>query len=336
MMVSMDSAMTGQVISHFRLLDKLGEGGMGEVYRAEDTLLRRIVALKFLTSSNASERSMQARFLREAQAGAGLDHPNICPVYGFEQIGERSFIVMAFVDGAPLSRRMHEGITLREAVEWTIGIGEGLKHAHDYGIVHRDIKAANILISKSGIPRITDFGLAKIQDRSRLTVPGSVMGTISCMAPEQLMAEDADRRTDIWAWGVLFYEMLTGCRPFDRGSVEKTMRAILSEQAPPLNSFEPLLPSDLNWMLQKAMSKSRSERYQHADDFITDLRVARKRLKPEHENLALRPASSGGAPTRSKTLRSASRLPGGLGWPMAITAVLLFGVLVALFVYMLR
>lgn len=189
--------------SHYRLHDKLGQGGMGEVYRAEDTRLRRAVALKFITAS-ASERSARARFLREAQAAAGLDHPNICPVYGFEEADGLPFIVMALIDGTSLARRMGDRITLGAALDWMIGIGEGLKYAHEHGVIHRDIKAGNVLLTNSGTPRITDFGLAIIEDRSRLTAPGSVMGTVQCMAPEQLVGEDADRRTDIWAAGVLF------------------------------------------------------------------------------------------------------------------------------------
>jgi serine/threonine protein kinase len=320
---------------HYRLHDKLGQGGMGEVYRAEDTRLRRTVALKFITA-NASERSTRARFLREAQAAAGLDHPNICPVYGFEEADGLPFIVMALIDGTSLARRMRDGITFGAALDWMIGIGEGLKYAHEHGVIHRDIKAGNVLLTNSGTPRITDFGLAIIEDRSRLTAPGSVMGTVQCMAPEQLVGEDADRRTDIWAAGVLFFEMLTGRNPFLRSSPKDTMRAIMNDPIPAPSALEPAVPADLDRIVGKAMSRSRGERYQHIDDFIVDTRTVRRRLTPEQQQLMLRNPCAEDATTLTMVRQSVARTVTGLGWPLGIAAVIVFFILVALLVQMIR
>ena len=322
--------------SHYRLLEKLGEGGMGEVYRAEDTRLRRTVALKFMTGANASERSTYARFLREAQAAGGLDHPNICPVHGFEEADGVPFIVMALIDGASLARQMRDGITLGEALEWMIGICEGLKYAHEHGVIHRDIKAGNVVLTNSGTPRITDFGLAIIEDRSRLTAPGSLMGTVQCMAPEQLVGEDADRRTDIWAAGVLFFEMLTGRNPFLRSSPKETMHAIVNDPIPAPSGLEPAVPAELDRIVDKAMSRSRSERYQHVDDFIVDIRAVRRRLTPEQQQLTLRNPGASDATTLTMVRQTLARAASGLGGPLGIAAVIVSFILVALLVHMIR
>jgi serine/threonine protein kinase len=306
------------------------------VYRAEDTRLRRTVALKFITGAKVCEKSARARFLREAQAAAGLDHPNICPVYGFEEAEGVPFIVMALIDGTSLARRMRDGITLGEALEWVIGIGEGLKYAREHGVIHRDIKAGNVLLTNSGTPRITDFGLAIIEDRSRLTAPGSVMGTVQCMAPEQLVGEDADRRTDIWAAGVLFFEMLTGRNPFLRSSPQDTMRAIMNDPIPAPSVLEPVLPADLDRIMDKAMSRSRNERYQHLDDFIVDIQAVRRRLTPEQQQLTLRNPCTGDATTLTMMRHAVGRAASGLGGPWGIAAVIVFFILLAWLVHMIR
>jgi serine/threonine protein kinase len=332
-MNSKEKRMTGETISRYRVMEKLGEGGMGAVYRAEDTLLRRTVALKFLNVSSASEAGARARFLREAQAGAVLDHPNICPVYGYEEASGRSFIVMAHVEGTTLARRMREGVALGQALEWMIGIAEGVLYAHGHGIVHRDLKPGNILVANSGIPRITDFGLAKIEDRSRLTAPGALMGTVECMAPEQLMGEDADRRTDVWALGVLFWQMLSGRSPFARGRAQDTMRAILEQPTPALERAG--LPPELDAMVKKATAKSRAERYQHVDDLAADLRATRRRLTAEQEAMELRAIGGEDASTVSRTAMGRV-FQGGVGRWMTIGGAALFVAIVALLVYSFR
>ena len=183
---------------------------------------------------------------------------------------------------------MIEGMTLAQVLDCAIAIGEGLECAHSHGVVHRDIKATNILLTRHGIPKITDFGLAFLENRSRLTLPGTVMGTITAMAPEQLMAEDADRRTDIWAFGVLLYEMLTGRTPFDGPNIQETMQAILHETPRFPHALDPRLPREFAWVFEKVLAKARSERYQHMDDLVTDLRAIRRRLTPEQEAVTIR------------------------------------------------
>ena len=293
--------MIGQTVSHYRILEKLGEGGMGVVYKAEDMKLHRLVALKFLAEAPGKDEELRARFEREAHAAARLDHPNICPVYGLETDGDATFIVMAFVDGPPLGRRIAEGMPLGEALDHAISIAQGLKCAHDHGVVHRDVKAANVILNGQGIPRITDFGLAKVEDRSRLTVPGTIMGTVSCMAPEQVMGEDIDRRADIWSFGVLLYECLTGRRPFQRNSAHETTQAVLAARQAPPTQVEPVLPADLDHIVEKALAKKREERYQHFDDLIVDLRAVRRRLSDAQESHVI-----GGA---AAVERASSELP---------------------------
>jgi serine/threonine-protein kinase len=277
---------TGETIAHYRILEKLGEGGMGVVYKAEDARLRRLVALKFLSATTASDAKAAARFLREAQAGGGLDHPNICRVHGLEEHDGRAFIVMAFVEGESLARRIRAGLRLGEALDIAIQVGEGLRAAHERGIVHRDVKPANILVTPEGVAKITDFGLALVQDRSRLTVPGTVMGTMTTMAPEQLRAEDADPRTDVWALGVVLYEMCTGRLPFVRADAVKLTKAILEEDPLKPSTVHPMLPTDLDGIVEKALAKARDDRYQHVDGLVADLRSLRRTLFFHAANLA--------------------------------------------------
>jgi len=278
--------MTGDTIGHYRVLEKLGEGGMGVVYKAEDTRLRRLVALKFLSARTAPEAQAEARFLREAQAGGGLDHPNVCRVHGLEEHEGRAFIVMAFVEGESLARRIRSGLKLGEALDIAIQVGEALKAAHERGILHRDVKPANILVGAEGTAKLTDFGIAFVRDRSRLTLPGTVMGTLTYMAPEQLRAEDADPRTDIWALGVVLYEMCAGRLPFDRADAVKLTKAILEEDPLKPSAIHPMLTQEFDEIVEKALAKAREDRYQHLDGLVADLRSLRRRLTPEQEAFA--------------------------------------------------
>lgn len=316
-----------RIISHYRLLEKLGEGGVGEVYRAEDTVLRRIVALKFLHSRGDAEHGLHERFLREAQAGAALEHPNICPTYGMENYDGQFFIVMGYVDGEPLSARIKKGLKLAEALNIAIGVGEGLDYAHQNGVIHRDVKAANILLTKSGVPRISDFGIARIEKRSRLTSPGAVIGTVNCMAPEQLMATETDRRTDIWAMGVLLYHMLTGRRPFARGNVGKTINAILHEAAPDAQAADPRLPAELCRIAAKALAKAREDRYQHAGEMVVDLRQVRASLTPEESAMVLNSAEVIEPLSRTMTLAPGWLPAAKLKWPVLAFLIGLLAVL---------
>ena len=324
--------LTGRSVLHYDIVAKVGEGGMGAVYKAQDQRLRRTVALKFLSSAMLSDRTSRARFIREAQAAGDLDHPNICTVYGMEEADGLSFIVMAFVDGVTLSQSMQNGLSVSQSLEYAVAIAEGLQFAHSHGVVHRDVKADNILVSLHGVPKITDFGLARLENRSRLTSPGTVMGTITAMAPEQLMAEDADRRTDIWAFGVLLYEMLTGKKPFERSNAQETMQAILHEMPRPPHAIDPRLPREFAWVFEKTLAKARSERYQHMDDLVTDLRAIRRRLTPEQEAIPVRRNQQSEAATATMFPEAPPKPATGLGWPIVVAIVAVLAAIVTLLI----
>ncbi len=321
----MGADLTGRSILHYRVLEKIGEGGMGAVYKAEDARMKRIVALKFLASGGLSDPASHKRFVREAQAAGMLDHPNICTVYGLEEADGMAFIVMACVDGPTLSRKMNLGMTLAEVLDCAIAVADGCAYAHERGVVHRDLKAANIILSSQGAPKITDFGLARLENRSRLTVPGTILGTITAMAPEQLMGEDADRRTDVWSLGVLLYEMVTGAQPFERPTMDKTMQAILHETPPAPHVVDARLPRELAWVFEKALAKARGERYQHIDELAADLRAIRQRLLPAQASITIERGKTRLSSAVTATLakaespaQPASKKPGSLGWPMIV------------------
>ena len=317
--------LTGRTVLHYRILEKLGEGGMGAVYRAEDGRMKRTVALKFLSPGALPDPAGHRRFVREAQAAGMLDHPNICTVYGLEETGDLAFIVMACVEGPTLAEKMDRGMKLGEILDCAIGVAEGCGYAHGRGVVHRDLKAANIILNSRGTPKITDFGLALLENRSRLTTPGTLMGTITTMSPEQLMEEGTDRRTDIWALGVLLYEMLTGARPFERPTMDRTMQAILHETPLSPHAADPRLPSEFGWVFEKSLAKARSERYWYMDEFAADLRAIRQRLIPSQEEIVVRRGGAGQAAAATVTLAKApppapapAAKPAGLGRPMLI------------------
>ena len=319
----MSADLTGRTLLHYRILEKLGEGGMGAVYRAEDERMKRTVALKFLSPAALPDPSVHKRFVREAQAAGMLDHPNICTVYGLEETAGRSFIVMACVEGPTLAQKMNQGMKLGEILDCAIAVAEGCGYAHGRGVIHRDLKAANIILSAQGTPKITDFGLALLEDSSRITMPGTLMGTITAMAPELLIAEDADRRTDIWALGVLLYEMLTGTRPFERTSMDRTMQAILHETPSSPHAADSRLPAEFGWVFERSLAKARSERYHDMDELAADLRAIRQRLNPSQEAILIRRGRTGQATAVTATLAKApppapAAKPAGLGWPMLI------------------
>ncbi len=345
----MGADLTGQTLLHYRILNKLGEGGMGSVYRAEDGRMKRIVALKFLGPSAVGDPGVHKRFVREAQAAGMLDHPNICTVYGMEEADGKAFIVMSCVDGPTLARKMSEGMTLGEALDCVIGVADGCGYAHDRGVVHRDLKAANIILSGRGSPKITDFGLARMENRSRLTMRGTIMGTVTAMAPEQLIGEDADRRTDIWALGVLLYEMVTGRNPFERASMDATMQAILHETPPAPHTADPRLPKEFGWVFEKCFAKARAERYQTMEEFATDLRAIRSRLLPPQEAIVVRRGKSAPSSAMTATLgkapapasaaapaKSAVPKKTGLGWPMIAAIAVVALATIALLVWLLK
>ncbi|MBK5295278.1 MAG: serine/threonine protein kinase, partial [Acidobacteriia bacterium] len=269
--------MTGQTISHYRILDKLGEGGMGVVYKAEDTSLRRTVALKFLSLHLAGDDQARRRFLQEAQTAAGLSHPNICMIHEVNQ--EPPFLAMEFLEGQTLKEKIDERpLPLEEALEIATQAAQGLRAAHARGVTHRDIKPANLMVTTEGVVKLMDFGLARLSDSSRLTETGMVMGTPAYMSPEQARGETADARSDLWSLGVLLYEMVTGRRPFRGEGEAATVHAVLHTEPEPLTALRTGVPLELDRLTAKCLAKEPAERYQHADDLLVDLRAVGRRV----------------------------------------------------------
>ncbi|MCG8604771.1 protein kinase, partial [bacterium] len=269
--------MIGKNVLHYKILKKLGEGGMGVVYKAHDTKLKRYVALKFLPLHITASEEEKARFEREAQAAAGLDHPNICTVHEINEADGQMFIAMAFVDGQSL-HEMGEAIgdvplRIEKVIDYAIQIAEGLQAAHEKEIVHRDIKPANILITEKGQVRITDFGLAKLGGRTQLTKEGTSMGTVAYMSPEQTHGATVDHRTDIWAFGVVLYEMITGQLPFVGGYDQAVIYSIMNENPEPPTALRSGVPMELEQIVLKALAKTPAERYQTVGKMLADLKA---------------------------------------------------------------
>ncbi|HLE31101.1 MAG TPA: serine/threonine-protein kinase, partial [Bacteroidota bacterium] len=253
--------MIGQTISHYKILEKLGEGGMGVVYKAQDTRLDRLVALKFLPDHVAVGSAELERFVQEAKAAAGLSHPNICTIYGIEEAEKKHFIVMEFVDGQMLQEKK-AALSMKQALDIGIQIADGLAAAHEKGIVHRDIKPENIMIRKDGRVQIMDFGLAKLRGASRLTKEGSTVGTAGYMSPEQVQGLETDHRSDIFSLGVLLYEMLTGQPPFKGVHETAISYEIVNVDSPPLSAIKPEIPPDLDAIVLECLEKDPKERSQ--------------------------------------------------------------------------
>ncbi len=284
--------MIGQVISHYKILEKLGEGGMGVVYKAEDTKLDRLVALKFLPSHLAASEQDKARFIQEAKAASALNHPNVCTIYAIEEhegpasvpqggtpAGKQLFIAMEFVDGQTL-REKRGSVNFKQAIDIGIQIADGLVAAHEKGIVHRDIKPENIMIRKDGIAQIMDFGLAKLRASgskiTRLTKEGSTVGTAGYMSPEQVQGQDTDHRSDIFSYGVLLYELLTGQLPFK--GIHETALAyeIVNVDPPPMSAVKPEIDPNLDAIVLQCLEKDPRERNQSVAQISLDLKRYRR------------------------------------------------------------
>jgi len=267
--------MIGQTISHYMILERIGEGGMGEVYKAQDLKLDRIVALKILPSNLTPSNSDRQRFIQEAKAASALDHPNICTVYEADESADgRMFIAMAYYDGETLQEKLGEDpLSIEDAVTYAIQIAEGLRTANDKNVVHRDLKPGNIMVTKSGQVKIMDFGLAKTSAATTLTSAGTTIGTVPYMSPEQARGDEVDHRTDLWSFGVMLYQLIAGRLPFKSAYNEAIVYAILNERPDPLTSLRKDVPVSLERIVNRALQKNPQERYQRAEELLADLKA---------------------------------------------------------------
>jgi eukaryotic-like serine/threonine-protein kinase len=282
------------VISHYKILGKIGEGGMGVVYKAHDTKLDRLVALKFLPHHLTPNDVEKARFLREAKAASALNHPNVCTIFDINEENQEQFIVMEFVEGKTL-RQMVPLKKSQTAIEYAIQIGDALEEAHSKGIIHRDIKPDNIMVNSRGQIKVMDFGLAKLKGSSKLTKTSSTVGTPAYMAPEQIKGGQVDARSDIFSFGIVLYEMLAGHTPFNAAHEAALLYAIVNEEPVPIQKYRSNLTPGLLQILKRSLEKNPEARYQSVRDMSIELQKARKRsarIKPKTFDTILSPGQA--------------------------------------------
>jgi len=264
------------IIGHYRIIDKIGAGGMGEVYLAEDTELNRKVALKFLPLHLCQDADCRARFKREAQAAAKLNHPNIVTIHEVSEFNGRPFFAMEHIEGLSLREVIKQGkLSVTGAITLTVQLCDGLQEAHAAGIIHRDIKPSNIIVDRKGQAKLLDFGLAAIKGSDKLTRTGSTPGTVGYMSPEQARGEEVDARSDLFSLGVVLYEIIAGRAPFKAESVEATRIKTIEAIPEPLARYKSNVPDRLQEIVSKALAKNKEQRYQHSDDLAIDLRAVK-------------------------------------------------------------
>jgi len=322
----------GRTVSHYKVLNKLGEGGMGVVYQAEDTKLERIVALKFLAPHLVQDSEVRRRFEREAKAAAVLSHPNVCHVYEIDKAEGKTFIAMAYVEGESLDEKIGRGpLKLDEALDIAQQIAKGLEAAHEKGIFHRDIKPENVIVDSKGHVTIMDFGLAQLTEASRLTKADQTMGTTAYMSPEQTQGSGTDHRTDIWSLGVVLYETVTGQQPFKGDYDQAVMYSILNEEPEPITSLRTGVPMEIERIVTKCLAKDRGDRYRDAGDLGVDLRTLGKRLASGdsmvvRERVEAAPTSTSTEPVQKTRIREKMWMTlAGVAVSAALAAFLLGG-----------
>ncbi len=298
----------GTVIAHYRVLSRIGAGGMGEVYLARDTKLERTVALKILPSDMAANEERMARFTQEAKTASALNHPNIITIHEIGHAGSVMYIATEYIEGETLRQHLNQNtLTITEALEIAIQVASALAAAHEAGVVHRDIKPENLMLRRDGFLKVLDFGVAKLTDISDgsidreaatinlvQTTPGTLLGTAAYMSPEQARGREMDGRTDVWSVGVVLYEMVTGKLPFEQETASDVIAAILRSEPPPLSSLTPEVPLELERIVGKSLEKNREERYQGFKDMVVDLRRLKKQLDFETELESLNSSRASG------------------------------------------
>src|SRR6202789_2141980 len=324
--------MLGETVSHYRVVEKIGGGGMGVVYKAEDTRLGRFVALKFLPDEISSQLPMLDRFRREARAASALNHPNICTVYDVGEEEGRAFLAMEYLEGQTLKHRIDgRALPIDFVLDLAIQIADALDAAHGKGIVHRDIKPANIFITKTRQVKLLDFGLAKIDHRrdlnataaeetlKDLTSPGSALGTVAYMSPEQARGEELDGRTDLFSLGATLYETTTGKQAFDGNTSAVIFESILNRNPPPANQLNPDLPPQFERILDRSLEKDRDLRYQSAAEMRAEMKILKRTLDSQRSAAAQAPPVSVSAAAAPRALPPPVARRGGL-FPYAIAA----------------
>ncbi|MEE9166389.1 MAG: protein kinase [Candidatus Neomarinimicrobiota bacterium] len=322
--------MIGKTISHFKILKKLGEGGMGVVYKAEDTKLDRHVALKFLPSHLTDSEEEKQRFIHEAKSASALEHPSITTIYEIDEVEGQTFIAMECVEGETLKDKVEKGpLKTKEFLNIAIAVADGLNAAHEHDIVHRDIKSENIMIPKTGTVKIMDFGLAKRKGVTRVTKEGSTLGTLAYMSPEQAEGLEVDRRSDLYSFGVVMYEMATGQLPFKGEHDAAILYAIVNEAPLPVSTMNPNIPKKLEEFIHKALEKEVEDRYQHADELLADLNRLKKEIETKRTAITETPLPITKEPGKTRVWRRSLKTH---RW-MVVFGIILVALVTTIFLY---